>query len=190
MNVETQQMAEQVVNNFWTFADKHYLFTKIFFIVIAVIILSTIVGILITIFKNIKGKDIKIGEFEISDPKLKAKKLSKNNTPKITINDIKECVKYLEEKKEKLTDDITGIKKRFFEQSKDYAKSRIVSAKNNIIETYKTAYLKLYLGNKIVDKEISESKELTQIKEAADFMEKVQKGEVKLSSMEIEVDKK
>ena len=153
MNVETQQMAEQVVNNFWTFADKHYLFTKIFFIVIAVIILSTIVGILITIFKNIKGKDIKIGEFEISDPKLKAKKLSKNNTPKITINDIKECVKYLEEKKEKLTDDITGIKKRFFEQSKDYAKSRIVSAKNNIIETYKTAYLKLYLGNKNIDKE-------------------------------------
>ena len=153
MNVETQQMAEQVVNNFWTFADKHYLFTKIFFIVIAVIILSTIVGILITIFKNIKGKDIKIGEFEISDPKAK-KTLLKNNTPKITINDIKECVKYLEEKKEKLTDDITGIKKRFFEQSKDYAKSRIVSAKNNIIETYKTAYLKLYLGNKIVDKEL------------------------------------
>ena len=153
MNVETQQMAEQAVNNFWTFADKHYLFTKIFFIVIAVIILSTIVGILITIFKNIKGKDIKIGELEISDPKAKTKKLSKSNTPKITINDIKECVKYLEEKKEKLTDDITGIKKRFFEQSKDYAKSRITSAKNNIIETYKTAYLKLYLGNKNVDKE-------------------------------------
>ena len=153
MNVETQQMAEQVVNNFWTFADKHYLFTKIFFIVIAVIILSTIAGILITVLKNLKGKDIKIGEFEISDPKAKTKKLSKSNTPKITINDIKECVKYLEEKKEKLTDDITGIKKRFFEQSKDYAKSRITSAKNNIIETYKTAYLKLYLGNKNVDKE-------------------------------------
>ena len=153
MNVETQQMAEQVVNNFLTCAYKHYLFTKIFFIVIAVIILSTIVGILITVFKNIKGKDIKIGEFEISDPKAK-KTLLKSNTPKITINDIKECVKYLEEKKEKLTDDITGIKKRFFEQSKDYAKSRIVSAKNNIIETYKTAYLKLYLGNKIVDKEL------------------------------------
>lgn len=153
MNIETQQMAEQVVNNFWTFADKHYLFTKIFFIVIAVIILSTIAGILITVLKNLKGKDIKIGELEISDPKAKTKKLSKNNTPKITINDIKECVKYLEEKKEKLTDDITGIKKRFFEQSKDYAKSRITSAKNNIIETYKTAYLKLYLGNKIVDKE-------------------------------------
>ena len=153
MNVETQQMAEQVVNNFWTFADKHYLFTKIFFIVIAVIILSTIAGILITVLKNLKGKDIKIGEFEISDPKAKTKKLSKSNTPKITINDIKECVKYLEEKKEKLTDDITGIKKRFFEQSKDYAKSRITSAKNNIIETYKTAYLKLYLGNKNIDKE-------------------------------------
>ncbi len=152
MNVETQQMAEQVVNNFWTFADKHYLFTKIFFIVIAVIILSTIVGILIPVLKNLKGKNIKIGEFEISDPKAK-KTLLKSNTPKITINDIKECVKYLEEKKEKLTDDITGIKKRFFEQSKDYAKSRIVSAKNNIIETYKTAYLKLYLGNKNVDKE-------------------------------------
>lgn len=153
MNMETQQMAEQVVNNFWTFADKHYLFTKIFFIVIAVIILSTIAGILITVLKNLKGKDIKIGELEISDPKAKTKKLSKSNTPKITINDIKECVKYLEEKKEKLTDDITGIKKRFFEQSKDYAKSRITSAKNNIIETYKTAYLKLYLGNKNVDKE-------------------------------------
>ena len=153
MNIETQQMAEQVVNNFWTFADKHYLFTKIFFIVIAVIILSTIAGILITVLKNLKGKDIKIGEFEISDPKAKTKKLSKSNTTKITINDIKECVKYLEEKKEKLTDDITGIKKRFFEQSKDYAKSRITSAKNNIIETYKTAYLKLYLGNKNVDKE-------------------------------------
>ena len=153
MNIETQQMAEQVVNNFWTFADKHYLFTKIFFIVIAVIILSTIAGILIPVLKNLKGKDIKIGELEISDPKAKTKKLSKSNTPKITINDIKECVKYLEEKKEKLTDDITGIKKRFFEQSKDYAKSRITSAKNNIIETYKTAYLKLYLGNKIVDKE-------------------------------------
>ena len=153
MNMETQQMAEQVVNNFWTFADKHYLFTKIFFIVIAVIILSTIAGILITVLKNLKGKDIKIGEFEISDPKAKTKKLSKSNTPKITINDIKECVKYLEEKKEKLTDDITGIKKRFFEQSKDYAKSRITSAKNNIIETYKTAYLKLYLGNKNIDKE-------------------------------------
>ena len=153
MNMETQQMAEQAVNNFWTFADKHYLFTKIFFIVIAVIILSTIAGILITVLKNLKGKDIKIGEFEISDPKAKTKKLSKSNTPKITINDIKECVKYLEEKKEKLTDDITGIKKRFFEQSKDYTKSRITSAKNNIIETYKTAYLKLYLGNKNVDKE-------------------------------------
>lgn len=153
MNMETQQMAEQAINNFWTFADKHYLFTKIFFIVIAVIILSTIAGILITVLKNLKGKDIKIGELEISDPKAKTKKLSKSNTPKITINDIKECVKYLEEKKEKLTDDITGIKKRFFEQSKDYAKSRITSAKNNIIETYKTAYLKLYLGNKIVDKE-------------------------------------
>lgn len=151
MNTETQQMAEQVVNNFWTFADKHYLFTKIFFIVIAVIILSTIVGILIPVLKNLKGKDIKIGEFEISDPKSRIK--TKRNTPKITINDIKECVKYLEEKKEKLTDDITGIKKRFFEQSKDYAKSRITSAKNNIIETYKTAYLKLYLGNKNVDKE-------------------------------------
>lgn len=153
MNTETQQMAEQAVNNFWTFADKHYLFTKIFFIVIAIIILSTIAGILITVLKNLKGKDIKIGELEISDPKAKTKKLSKSNTPKITINDIKECVKYLEEKKEKLTDDITGIKKRFFEQSKDYAKSRITSAKNNIIETYKTAYLKLYLGNKNVDKE-------------------------------------
>lgn len=153
MNMETQQMAEQAVNNFWTFADKHYLFTKIFFIVIAVIILSTIAGILITVLKNLKGKDIKIGELEISDPKAKIKKLSKSNTPKITINDIKECVKYLEEKKEKLTDDITGIKKRFFEQSKDYAKSRITSAKNNIIETYKTAYLKLYLGNKNIDKE-------------------------------------
>ena len=153
MNMETQQMAEQAVNNFWTFADRHYLFTKIFFIVIAVIILSTIAGILITVLKNLKGKDIKIGEFEISDPKAKTKKLSKSNTPKITINDIKECVKYLEEKKEKLTDDITGIKKRFFEQSKDYAKSRITSAKNNIIETYKTAYLKLYLGNKNIDKE-------------------------------------
>lgn len=153
MNTETQQMAEQAVNNFWTFADKHYLFTKIFFIVIAVIILSTIAGILITVLKNLKGKDIKIGELEISDPKAKTKKLSKSNTPKITINDIKECVKYLEEKKEKLTDDITGIKKRFFEQSKDYAKSRITSAKNNIIETYKTAYLKLYLGNKNIDKE-------------------------------------
>ena len=153
MNIETQQMAEQVVNNFWTFADKHYLFTKIFFIVIAVIILSTIAGILITVLKNLKGKDIKIGELEISDPKAKTKKLSKSNTPKITINDIKECVKYLEEKKEKLTDDITGIKKRFFEQSKDYAKSRITSAKNNIIETYKTDYLKLYLGNKNIDKE-------------------------------------
>lgn len=153
MNIETQQMAEQVVNNFWTFADKHYLFTKIFFIVIAIIILSIIAGILITVLKNLKGKDIKIGELEISDPKAKTKKLSKSNTPKITINDIKECVKYLEEKKEKLTDDITGIKKRFFEQSKDYAKSRITSAKNNIIETYKTAYLKLYLGNKNVDKE-------------------------------------
>ena len=151
MNIETQQMAEQVVNNFWTFADKHYLFTKIFFIVIAVIILSTIAGILIPVLKNLKGKDIKIGEFEISDPKAR-KTLLKSNTPKITINDIKECVKYLEEKKEKLTDDITGIKKRFFEQSKDYAKSRITSAKNNIIETYKTAYLKLYLGNKNVDK--------------------------------------
>lgn len=151
MNTETQQMAEQAVNNFWTFADKHYLFTKIFFIVIAIIILSTIAGILITVLKNLKGKDIKIGELEISDPK--AKKSSKSNTPKITINDIKECVKYLEEKKEKLTDDITGIKKRFFEQSKDYAKSRITSAKNNIIETYKTAYLKLYLGNKNIDKE-------------------------------------
>ena len=153
MNMETQQMAEQAVNNFWTFADRHYLFTKIFFIVIAVIILSTIAGILITVLKNLKGKDIKIGELEISDPKAKTKKLSKSNTPKITINDIKECVKYLEEKKEKLTDDITGIKKRFFEQSKDYAKSRITSAKNNIIETYKTAYLKLYLGNKNIDKE-------------------------------------
>ena len=153
MNIEAQQMAEQAVNNFWTFADKHYLFTKIFFIVIAVIILSTIAGILITVLKNLKGKDIKIGELEISDPKAKTKKLSKSNTPKITINYIKECVKYLEEKKEKLTDDITGIKKRFFEQSKDYAKSRITSAKNNIIETYKTAYLKLYLGNKNVDKE-------------------------------------
>ena len=153
MNIETQQMTEQAVNNFWTFADKHYLFTKIFFIVIAIIILSTIAGILITVLKNLKGKDIKIGELEISDPKAKTKKLSKSNTPKITINDIKECVKYLEEKKEKLTDDITGIKKRFFEQSKDYAKSRITSAKNNIIETYKTAYLKLYLGNKNVDKE-------------------------------------
>ena len=153
MNIEAQQMAEQAVNNFWTFADKHYLFTKIFFIVIAVIILSTIAGILITVLKNLKGKDIKIGELEISDPKAKTKKLSKSNTPKITINDIKECVKYLEEKKEKLTDDITGIKKRFFEQSKDYAKSRITSDKNNIIETYKTAYLKLYLGNKNIDKE-------------------------------------
>ena len=153
MNIEAQQMAEQAVNNFWTFADKHYLFTKIFFIVIAVIILSTIAGILITVLKNLKGKDIKIGELEISDPKAKTKKLSKSNTPKITINDIKECVKYLEEKKEKLTDDITGIKKRFFEQSKDYAKSRITSAKNNIIETYKTAYLKLYLGNKNIDEE-------------------------------------
>ena len=152
MNAETQQMAEQVVNNFWTFADKHYLFTKIFFIVIAVIILSTIAGILIPVLKNLKGKDIKIGELEISDPKAR-KTLLKSNTPKITINDIKECVKYLEEKKEKLTDDITGIKKRFFEQSKDYAKSRITSAKNNIIETYKTAYLKLYLGNKNIDKE-------------------------------------
>lgn len=151
MNAETQQMAEQVVNNFWTFADKHYLFTKIFFIVIAVIILSTIAGILIPVLKNLKGKDIKIGELEISDPKAR-KTLLKSNTPKITINDIKECVKYLEEKKEKLTDDITGIKKRFFEQSKDYAKSRITSAKNNIIETYKTAYLKLYLGNKNIDK--------------------------------------
>lgn len=62
-------------------------------------------------------------------------------------------------------------------------------------EEEKDQILGMYLDSldikrKIVDKEISESKELTQIKEAADFMEKVQKGEVKLSSMEIEVDKK
>ncbi len=62
-------------------------------------------------------------------------------------------------------------------------------------EEEKDQILGMYLDSldikrKIVDKEISESKELTQIKEAADFMEKVQKGEVKLSSMEIEIDKK
>ena len=47
---------------------------------------------------------------------------------------MKEVILYIEEAKEQYVDDVIGIKNRYFKQSKDFAKSRIESVKNDIIE--------------------------------------------------------
>lgn len=58
-----------------------------------------------------------------------------------------EVIVYIEEAKENYMDDIFGIKRRIFKQSKDFAESSINSVKNEIIERYKVAYMAKYRGN-------------------------------------------
>lgn len=62
------------------------------------------------------------------------------------ITTMKEVILYIEEAKEQYVDDVIGIKNRYFKQSKDFAKSRIESVKNDIIEEYKVAYMQKYSG--------------------------------------------
>ena len=60
---------------------------------------------------------------------------------------MKEVINYVEEAKEQYVDDVIGIKHRYFKQSKDFAKSRIESVKNDIIEEYKVSYMQTYSGH-------------------------------------------
>ena len=70
----------------------------------------------------------------------------KNITTKQFINFMKEIVSYVEDSKENYVDDVIGIKNLYFKQSKDFAKSRMLEVQNNIIEEYKTEYIKKYSG--------------------------------------------
>ena len=66
---------------------------------------------------------------------------------KTFVNYMKEVIIYVEEAKEQYVDDVIGIKARYFKQSKDFAKSRIESVKNDIIEEYKVSYMQKYSGH-------------------------------------------
>ncbi len=70
----------------------------------------------------------------------------KTITTKQFVNFMKEVITYVEDEKEDYVDDVIGIKNRFYKQSKDFAKSRIESVKNQIIEEYKIAYMAKYNG--------------------------------------------
>lgn len=67
-------------------------------------------------------------------------------TSKTFVNYMKEVITYIEDAKERYVDDVIGIKTRYFKQSKDFAKSRIESVKNDIIEEYKIEYMNKYSG--------------------------------------------
>lgn len=96
--------------------------------------------VLIGAFKIILKKQIEVTSRGIKVSDIKGNFFS----GKVSVNDIKDCVKFIEEKQTELVDDIHGIKDRFFRQSKDYAKSRIIASKNSIIEMYKIAYANVY----------------------------------------------
>lgn len=68
-------------------------------------------------------------------------------TPKKFVECMSEVIVFLENAKEKYMDDIAGIKKRIFKQSKDYAMASINSVRNEIVEEYKVRYMKHYTGN-------------------------------------------
>ena len=113
-------------------------------IIFTIIFFGTLIFVafvLIWAFKIILKKQIEVTSSGI---KVSDKKGSFLNGGKVSVNDIKDCVKFIEEKQSELVDDIHGIKDRFFKQSKDYAKSRIIASKNNIIEMYKIAYANVY----------------------------------------------
>lgn len=62
------------------------------------------------------------------------------------VNFMKEVITYVEDEKERYVDDIIGIKNRYYRQSKEFAKSRIDSVMNGIIEAYKLQYMAKYSG--------------------------------------------
>lgn len=78
---------------------------------------------------------------------VKSKIAKKDLTPKKFMECMTEVIVYLEEAKEKYMDNIVGIKRRIFKQSKDYAIASISAVENEIIEEYKTRYMKFYTGN-------------------------------------------
>lgn len=104
-----------------------------------------ITAIVITVFTiKTKGQnEIKINKDGIL---VKAKSPAKISTADF-VNYMKEIISYIEEAKENYVDDVIGIKNRYFKQSKDFAKSRIESVKNEIIEAYKVEYMKKYRGS-------------------------------------------
>lgn len=68
-------------------------------------------------------------------------------TPKKFVECMSEVIVFLETAKEQYVDDINGIKRRIFKQSKDYAVSSINSVRNEIVEEYKTQYMQYYTGS-------------------------------------------
>jgi len=119
----------------------------VIFFIIFFSILALIVVIITRILKVLLKKQLEISSRGIKV--LDAKGGLIGNAGKVSVNDIKDCVKFIEEKQCELVDDIHGIKDRFFRQSKDYAKSRIIASKNNIIEMYKIAYANVYFKGSI-----------------------------------------
>lgn len=111
--------------------------------ILSAIVLSIVcVAITIVIIK-INGKsDLMISKNGVI---VKAKSPRKI-TSKAFVSYMKEVITYIEEAKEQYVDDVIGIKNRYFKQSKDFAKSRIESVKNDIIEEYKLMYMAKYSG--------------------------------------------
>lgn len=113
-------------------------------ILIILFILCAVVGAFAILLKFLKDKN---GDLMINKNGLIVRaKSPKLITTKQFINFLKETIIYVENEKERYVDDIIGIKNRFFRQSKDFAKSRIESVKNSIIEEYKIEYMKTYSG--------------------------------------------
>lgn len=107
------------------------------------VVCLTIVAVLLIISRLKNGANVTINKNGV----LVSAKGPRTIQTKQFINFMKEIVTYVEDAKEQYVDDIIGIKQRFFKQSKDYAKSKLESVKNSIIEEYKVGYMNKYKGN-------------------------------------------
>lgn len=99
-------------------------------------------GIIIGCLHTFKNGDIMINKNGVI---VKAK-APRSISTKQFVNFMKEIITYVEDEKERYVDDIIGIKNRYYRQSKEFAKSRIDSVMNSIIEAYKLQYMAKYSG--------------------------------------------
>lgn len=107
------------------------------------VVCLTIVAVLLIISRLKNGANVTINKNGV----LVSAKGPRTIQTKQFISFMKEIVTYVEDAKEQYVDDIIGIKQRFFKQSKDYAKSKLESVKNSIIEEYKVGYMNKYKGD-------------------------------------------
>lgn len=112
-------------------------------VVIAAIMAGTIIFLIIRLTKKDSNKDFYINKNGLA---VRSSVNLKELTPKRFVECMSEVIVYIEEAKEHYVDDVLGIKRRIFKQSKDFTESSINAVKNEIIEQYKVAYMEKYTG--------------------------------------------